>query len=107
MLRGDAEHGRAQAARVIEGNDLLAERGELPGEAVDEVNLGSDSEHGALGRAAHQLNQPLGRAECVGLLADLPAALRVHDHLHAGLFAADAIDVLGKEALVDAAVSLP
>ena len=45
MLRTDAVHGGAEAAGVVESDDLFVFRGEAAGEAVDQVNLGSDGEH--------------------------------------------------------------
>ena len=44
VLRADAVHGGAEAAGVVEGDDVLALRREAAGEAVDEVNLGADGE---------------------------------------------------------------
>src|ERR1700733_16149989 len=48
VLRADAVHGGAQAARVVEGDYALAFIGEAAGQAVDQVNLGADGEHGPL-----------------------------------------------------------
>ena len=85
---------------------FFAEWGEASGEAVDEVDLGADGEAGAGCALLDGLDDLLGGAEDVGLLADLPAALWVDDDGHAGFVAADAVDVLGEEALMDRASGL-
>ena len=59
------------------------------GHAIDEMNLSADGEHGSRRELVNELDEALGGAESVGLLADLPAALGVHDDLDAGIFGAD------------------
>src|SRR5208283_3541125 len=44
VLRGDAEHGGAETAGIVEGDDPLALCGEAAGHAVDQVNLSADGE---------------------------------------------------------------
>src|ERR1700749_3671749 len=97
VLRADAGHGGAEAAGVVEGDDFFAQRRELPGETIDEVNLRSDGKHGSGRGVFDDLDEAFRGAESVGLLADLPAALGMHDDLDAGVFGADCIYVAGKE----------
>ena len=49
----------------------------------------------------------IGRADAVGLLADLPATLRMNNDLNAGIAGAHLVDVLGQKALMHRAVPLP
>src|ERR1017187_745981 len=107
MLRTYAVHGGAEAASVVESDDLFAFRGEAAGEAGDQVNLGSDGEYGAGGGVLNNLDEALGGAQCVGLLVDLPVALRMHDDLDAGILGADLVDVAGEKALMNGAVAIP
>jgi len=107
MLRADAIHGCAEAAGVIQRDDLFALRGKALGEAVDEMDFGTDGEHRTCRGVLDELDEALGRAEGVGLLADLPAAFGMDDDLNAGILGADLIDVAGQEALMDGAVAFP
>ena len=59
------------------------------------------------GAGATQSQDALGRADPVGELDDVVRALRVHDHLDAGVLGPGGLDVLGTEALVHRAVALP
>ena len=49
----------------------------------------------------------LGRAQCVGFLAYLPAALGVNDDLDAGILGAYLVNVAGEKTLMNRAVALP
>ena len=59
------------------------------------------------GSPATVLMMPFGRADGVGLLRHLEAALGVHDHLDARDLRAPLVDHLGREAVVHRAVALP
>ena len=80
MLRRDTEHGGAQAAGIVEGNDFLPFRGKLLAHAVYEVDFGSHGEHAAGRGLADHLQKALGRTNAVGLLANFPSALGMHNH---------------------------
>src|SRR5262245_55721582 len=71
------------------------------------MDFRAHSEPGPCRRLADQLEQALGGADAVGLLADFPAALRMHDHADAGILGANIVHVLGQKALVDGAMPLP
>ena len=86
---------------------LLAFGGKAAGHAVDQVNLRADGKYRSRRRLLDQRDQPLGGAQRVGLLADLPAALGMHDDLDAGILGAHLIDVAGQKALMHGAVALP
>src|ERR1039458_3014761 len=101
----DAVHGGAEAAGVVQRDDLFTFGGKALGHAVDEVNLRADGEHCARGSLLDEGDQLLGGAERVGLLADLEAALGVNNDLDAGVAGAHLIDVAGQEALMDGAVA--
>src|SRR5215469_6159772 len=101
MLWTNAVHRGAETAMVIEADNALALICVPAREAIDEVNLGADREGGPRGRLFDQRDDPLGRAERVSLLADLPAAFRVHDDLNAGIFRAHIFYVAGQESLVN------
>src|SRR5271165_7013972 len=51
--------------------------------------------------------QVVGRANAVGLLADLPTALGVHDNLHARVIGPNSVHMFGKKTLVHRTVALP
>ena len=71
------------------------------------MNLGANSEDGALGSLLDQRDELLGGTQRVGLLANLPAAFGMDDDLNAGVLGAHPIDMAGQEALMDGAVALP
>src|SRR5205807_9757679 len=48
-----------------------------------------------------------GGADAIGLLADLPAALRMHYDLDVWILGSDSVDMLRQEALVYRAVAFP
>jgi hypothetical protein len=87
MLRGDAEHGRAKASGVVEGDDLLTFRRELLAHTVDQVDFRAHSEHGARRGFTDHRQQAFGGTDGVGFLADLPPAFRMGDHAYAGYLA--------------------
>ena len=60
VLGADAVHGGAEAAMVVEGDDLFAALDKLAGEAVDEMNLSADGKHGAGGGVIDKLDELLG-----------------------------------------------
>ena len=59
------------------------------------------------GRLVDRADDEVGRADLVGQLADLVAALGVGDHDAVGVLGPERLDVLGPEALVHRAVALP
>src|SRR6266498_2860658 len=107
VLRRDAEHGRAQAARVVEGNDFLPFRGELLAHAVHEMDLSADGEHAPRRRLANHLEQTFRRADAVRFLAHFPAALRMNNYANARIFGANVVHMLRQEPLMDRTVALP
>ncbi len=96
MLGSDAEH---------QGNDFVVFQ--FFAEAVDEVNFRTDGPLSARGRILDGFYNALGRADLIGGLSDLEPAFRVGDDANSGVLAADARDLLGREALVHRAVALP
>src|SRR3989454_6816133 len=105
MLRGDAEHGGADAIAGIERNDFVILK--FLAETANEVNFCADGPLGAGGRTLDGLDDALGRANLIGNLGDLEAAFGVNDDANAGMLAADALDLLRGEALVHGAIALP
>src|SRR2546423_8817567 len=71
------------------------------------MDFRADGKLAALRRRGNHLDQALGRADAVSLLADLPAAFRMHDHLDPRMQRADAVHVLWKKALVHRTMPLP
>src|SRR5260370_37446668 len=104
MLRGDAEHGGTDANAGIERNDSVVQ---FLTEAIDEVNFRADSPLGAGWRSLDGFNDAFGGADLVSSLSDLKAAFGVSDDANARMFAADAVDLLRGEALVNGAIALP
>src|SRR5215469_10660301 len=107
VLRGDAEHGGAEATGVVEGDHPLPLFREFSAHAVDEVYFRAHREHCSFRGLADHLQQAFGRADPVGFLADFPAAFRMNDDADAGIPGADVVDVLREETLVDRAVAFP
>jgi hypothetical protein len=70
--------------------------GETPGHAVHQVNLRADGEHRPAG-PLNNLDEPLSGTQRVSLLADLPAALGMHDDLDAGILGAHLVHMAGQE----------
>src|SRR4029077_2337222 len=105
MLRRDAEHRGADAHAGIDRNDSVVPQ--FLAQAVDEVNFRADSPLGAGGRGLDGFDDAFGRADLIGGLCDLEAALRVNDDANAGMLAADAGDLLWREALMHGAIALP
>src|SRR6266478_4428584 len=105
MLGSDAEHRGADAIAGIQGNYFVVFQ--FFAEAVDEVNFRTDGPLSARGRILDGFYNALGRADLIGGLSDLEAAFRVGDDANSWVLAADARDLLGREALVHRAVALP
>src|SRR5260370_1329272 len=105
MLRSDAEHGGANATVGIERDDSVV--CEFLAKAVDKVNFRANGPLGASRRRLNSLDDALGRADLVGRLCDLEAAFGVSDDANARMLAADALDLLRREALVHGAIALP
>src|SRR5580704_5295529 len=107
MLRRDAEHRGAEATGIVERDDLLAFGGEFLAHAIHEMNFRAHGEARARRRFANNLEQPLGRANVVGLLANFETAFRMDDNPNAWIFCADIVDMFREKTLVNRAVSLP
>src|SRR6266851_7050804 len=105
MLGSDAEHRRADANAGIERDDFVVLQ--FLAEAVDEVDLRADGPFGARGRSLDGFDDAFGGADLIGGLGDLEAAFRVRDDANTGMLAADALDLLRREALVHGAIALP
>src|SRR6266852_8232770 len=105
MLRGDAEHRGTDANAGIERNDSVVLK--FLTEAVDEVNFRADSPLGAGWRSLDGFDDAFGGADLVSSLSDLEAAFGVSDDANARMFAADAVDLLRGETLVNGAIALP
>src|SRR6266567_2808662 len=105
MLRGNAEHRGADADAGIERDDIAVP--EFLAEAVDEVDFRAHSPLGAGRRGRNGLDDAFGRADFVGGLGDFEAAFGMNDDANAGMFAADALDLAQREALVHRAVAFP
>src|SRR6478735_1773343 len=101
----DAVHRRAVADVLLQEGDPLVR--ELRGEATHEVELGADDPRRAVGRCRDGLDDLLGRADLVGELDDLVAALGVHDHLDVGDLAARGLDRVDREPAVHRTVPAP
>src|SRR5260370_24924 len=105
MLRGNAKNRCANGNGGIERDDSVVLK--LLGEAIDEVNFRADSPLGAGWRSLDGFNDAFGGADLVSSLSDLKAAFGVSDDANARMFAADAVDLLRGEALVNGAIALP
>src|SRR5258708_5749581 len=105
MLRGDAEHRRADANAGIERDDLVVLQ--FFAEAVDEGDFRADGPLGASGRSLAGIDDALGGADLIGGLRDFKTAFGMRDDANAGMLAADARDLLRREALVHGAIAFP
>src|SRR5258708_1326255 len=105
MLRSDTEHRRADANAGIERDDFVVLQ--FLAEPVDEVDFGGGGPLRAGGRRLNGFDDALGRTDLIGGLCDFEAAFGMHDDANAGMLAADALDLLRREALVHGAIALP
>src|SRR5258708_4544343 len=105
MLRSNTEHRRADADAGIERNDFVVPQ--FLAEAIDEVDFGADGPLGACGRSLDGFDDALGRADLIGGLRDFETAFGMRNDANAGMLAANALDLLRREALVHGAVTLP
>src|SRR5229473_1117882 len=105
MLRSNTEHRRADADAGIERNDFVVPQ--FLAEAVDEVNFRADGPLGAGRRSLDGFDDALGGADLIGGLRDFETAFGMRNDANAGMLAADALDLLRREALVHGAVTLP
>src|SRR3984957_16568811 len=105
MLWGDAEHRGANAHAGIERHHFVI--GQFLAEPIDQVNFGADRPLRARRRCGDGLDDAFSRADLVGGLSNLEAALRMNDYADARMLAAHAFDVARGETLVDGAVALP
>src|SRR5882762_2589214 len=105
MLRGYAEHRGADANAGIERDDFVVLQ--FLAEAVDEVDFSANGPLGAGGRSLDSFDDALGRTDLIGGLCDFEAAFGMRDDANARMLAADARDLLRREALVHGAIALP
>src|SRR5258706_13207223 len=105
MLRSDTEHRRADANAGIERDNFVVLQ--FLAEPVGEVDFGADGPLSAGGRSLNGFDDALGRTDLIGGLCDFEAAFGMHDDANAGMLAADALDLLRREALVHGAIALP
>src|SRR5216683_861166 len=105
MLRGDAEHRRADANAGIQRDYSVVLQ--LLAKAVDKVDFRADGPLGAGGRSLDGFDDALSRADLIGSLCDLEAAFGMRDDANSGVLAADALDLLRRETLVHGTVALP
>src|SRR6266513_2652979 len=105
MLRSDAEHRCANTNAGIERDDFVVLQ--YLAEAVDEVDFRADGPFGAGGRSLDGCDDAFGGADLIGGLGDLEAAFGMRNDANAGMLAADALDLLRREALVHGAIALP
>src|SRR5713226_377833 len=105
MLGSDAEHGGADANARIERDDLVMLQ--FLAETVDEVNFRADGPLGTGRGSLDGFNNALGRTDLIGGLGDLEATFGMDDDANTGMLTADALDLLGGEALVHGAIALP
>ena len=101
----DAVHGAAGADDGVEAEDGLV--GVVGGEALDEVDLGTDGDH-RTGRGGFDgLLDVVGGACLIGGIHDLHGALGVDDDSDAGVSLACVRDLVNGEALMDRAEAVP
>src|ERR1700682_3134063 len=105
MLRSDTEHRRADANAGIEREAFVVLQ--FLAEAVDEGDYGADALLVAGGRSLDGFCDALRRTDLIGGLRDFEAAFGMHDDANAGMLAANALDLLRREALVHGAIALP
>src|SRR6266436_5753575 len=105
MLWRDAEHRGADTNAGIERDDFVIPQ--FLAEAVDEVDFRADGPLRASGRSFYGFDNAFCRADLIGGLGDLEAAFGMRDDANAGMLAAEALDLLRREALVHGAIALP
>src|SRR6266446_3497051 len=105
MLWRDAEHRGADTNAGIERDDFVIPQ--FLAEAVDEVDFRADGPLRASGRSFYGFDNAFCRADLIGGLGNLEAAFGMRDDANAGMLAADARDLLRREALVHRAIALP
>src|SRR5712664_1722312 len=105
MLWRDAEHRGADTNAGIERDDFVIPQ--FLAEAVDEVDFRADGPLRASGRSFYGFDNAFCRADLIGGLCDFKAAFGMRDDANAGMLAADALDLLRREALVHGAIALP
>src|ERR1700674_1632926 len=105
MVRRDTKHRGTDADAGIKRDDFAVLQ--FLAEAIDQVDLRADGPLGAGWRSLDGFEDALGRTDLVGGLGHFKAAFRMDDHADAGMLAADALDLLRREALVHRAVALP
>src|SRR5882762_999543 len=105
MLRGDAKHCGANTHAGVERDNFVVLQ--FLAEAADEMDFRADGPLCARGRGLDGFDDALGRADLIGGLRDLEAAFGMRDDANAGMLAADALDLLRREALVHGAIALP
>src|SRR5882757_1169918 len=96
VLRGDAEHRGADANARVKRDDFVVFQ--FLAEAIDEVDFGADGPLSASGRSLDGFDDAFGRADLVGGLGNLEAALRVNDDANAGMLTANPVHLLRREA---------
>src|SRR5260221_7568786 len=105
MLGCNAKHRGARAYAGIERHDLAI--GHFFGKPVEQVNLGAPRPLRVRRRLRDSFDDAFGGADLVGGLRYFKAALRMDDYANAWVLAANALDMLRLEALMDRAVALP
>src|SRR5258708_7431283 len=105
MRRSNREQRGADADAGIERDDFVVPQ--FLAEAIDEVDFGADGPLGARGRSLDGFDDALGRADLIGGLRDFETAFGMRNDANAGMPAANALDLLRREALVHGAVTLP
>src|SRR5207249_10423595 len=76
-------------------------------EAIDQVNFCAHGPLRADRRGLDGFDDTLGRADLIGGLGDLEAAFGMRDDANSRMLAADALDLLRREALVHGTITLP
>src|SRR5215831_2740291 len=107
MLWRYAKHRGAKAAGFIQGDYHLTLSGKLFAHAVDQMDFCAHGKLAPLGRLRNHLNQAFRRTYTVSLLANLPAAFWMDDHLDPLMQSANPVHVLRQEALVHRTMPLP
>src|SRR5438034_10390866 len=105
MLRSDTEHRGANADAGIERDDFVVLQ--FLAEAIDQVNFCAHGPLRADRRSLDGFDDTLGRADLIGGLGDLEAAFGMRDDANSRMLAADALDLLRREALVHGTIALP
>lgn len=109
----DAVHGCAEALAIAEDADVDVAIGTFAGDAVDEVNLGSDGPPAAGRGLAEGIEDVFGAAGQVGLVDDFFGAFRVNEDGGGGargiggVGGADLVAVFGAEEFVHGAMAGP